>query len=76
MIALTLSPLEDLSVLASMGEPENEIYLTDEMFSGVCHLPPILYEKKDFGRSAVDLRAHLYDHLRVICVVCHLQKTH
>ena len=39
------------------------MYLTGEMFSDVCYPLPILYGREDFGGSAVDLRAHLYDHL-------------
>ena len=34
------------------------------------------YNREDFEGSAVDLQAPLYDHFRMICVVCHLQKTH
>ena len=35
VLALTLRHLEDLSVLASMGEPENERRFTCEIFNDV-----------------------------------------
>ena len=41
MLALILSPRKDLSVLGSMGESENEICLTGEMFSAVWQMIPI-----------------------------------
>ena len=61
VLALTLSRLEDLSILGSMGEPEKEKYLTGEMFNAVCRLFAILYVREDFEGSADDLQAYLYD---------------
>ena len=59
MLALTLSHLEDLSVLESMGEPENERYFTGEMLSDVCRLFAIPYGRENFEGSADDIWAHL-----------------
>ena len=64
MLALTLSHLEILSDLESLGKSENEIYLTGEMFSDACHLFAILYERENLERSADDLQAQLYDHFK------------
>ena len=64
LLAQTLAHLEDLSTLGSMGEPEIERYLTEEMFSAVCRLIAFLYGREDFEGSADELRAHLYGHFR------------
>ena len=47
-----------------LGQPENERYLTEEMFSAVCRLVAFLYGREDFEGSADELRAHLYGHFR------------
>ena len=66
VLALTLSHLEDLSILGSMGEPENEINLTGEMLSAVCRL----FVMK--GNTLKDQQTIS----RLICMTCHLQKMH
>ena len=58
------SHLEDLSFLGSMGETENERYLTGEMFNHVCRLFAILCGWGYFEGSADDLWAHLYDYFK------------
>ena len=70
-----LAHMEDLSTLRSIGEPENERYLTEEIFSAVCRLLAFLYEREYFEGSADELRAYYMGISEVICFVCHLQKT-
>ena len=41
-----------------------------------CLVLCVLYFQFFHNREDFDLQAHLYDHFRVIFVVCHLQKTH
>lgn len=64
VLTAVLDHLEDLSVLGSMGESENERVLTEEMFRVVCHLFSILYGREDFEGTADELRAHLYGHFK------------
>ena len=64
LLYINPSHLEDLSVLGSIGETENERYLTGEMFNYVCRLFAILCGWGYFEGSADDIWAHLYDYFK------------
>ena len=75
-LTVALDNLEDLSTLGSMGEPESDRILTDEMFKAVCRLFAMLYGREDFEGTTDELRPIYMVTSEVIYVACRQQKTH